>query len=94
MAWFSNHYRCERCDGAWTDEWSSMCDDDCPICGARHVSPHDSDDLSEIIERRAHLFVVLRSPESAERAPGYEQVASFPTLKLAKAYTYTAMGPG
>ena len=44
MAWFSNHYRCERCDGAWTDEWSSMCDDDCPICGARHMSPHDSDE--------------------------------------------------
>jgi hypothetical protein len=67
-----------------------MCDDDCPICGARHMSPDHSDDLTEVVVKRAHLFVVLRSPESAEQAPDYQQVASFPTLKLAEAYIHAA----
>jgi hypothetical protein len=88
MAWFCNHYRCERCDGEWTDEWSSMCDDDCPICGARHMSSCHSDDLTKIVERRAQMFVVLRSPESAGWTPDYEQVASFPTSKLAEAFVH------
>jgi hypothetical protein len=86
MAWFRNHYHCERCDGTWVDEWSSMCDDDCPDCGARHMSLLHSDDLTEIVEKQAHLFVVLRSPLSAEHTPDYDVVASFPTLDLANAY--------
>ena len=45
---FRNHYRCDQCDGEWTDEWSCQCDDDCPHCGARHMSPYKSDDLGEI----------------------------------------------
>jgi hypothetical protein len=43
-SWFVNHYRCYRCGNEWSDEWSCMCDDDCPACGARHCSPYDSDD--------------------------------------------------
>jgi hypothetical protein len=86
MAWFRNYYKCERCGGNWVDEWSSMCDDDCSICGARHMSPYDSDDQTEIIDRRGKLFVVIRSPVSAGHAPDYADVASFPTLKLAEAY--------
>jgi hypothetical protein len=86
MAWFSNHYRCARCDGEWTDEWSCMCDDDCPYCGARHMSPSHSDDLTKIIERKADCFVVCWSPASADDDPNYQQVAAFPTLKLAEAY--------
>lgn len=46
MAWFRNHYACDRCKKSWTDEWFATCDDDCPHCGARHMSPHQSDDLS------------------------------------------------
>jgi rubrerythrin len=42
---FRNHYECDRCGHTWTDDWSCMCDDDCPHCGARHVSPSKSDDL-------------------------------------------------
>ena len=49
MAWYRNHNECDRCGGEWTDEWSCMCDDDCPDCGARHLSPYDSDDLTEIV---------------------------------------------
>ena len=43
--WFRNYYRCEACGHEWEDEWSCMCDDDCPECGARHMSPFKSDDL-------------------------------------------------
>ncbi|WP_162800440.1 hypothetical protein [Acidibrevibacterium fodinaquatile] len=41
---FVNHYECDRCGRKWTDIWSAMCDDDCPSCGAQHVSPYRSDD--------------------------------------------------
>ncbi len=44
---FENHYICERCDGTWTDVWSAMCDDDCPHCGARHMSPFKSEELTD-----------------------------------------------
>jgi predicted nucleic acid-binding Zn-ribbon protein len=47
MAWFRNHYVCARCGHEWTDTWSAMCDDDCPKCGARHMSPHKSEDVAE-----------------------------------------------
>jgi predicted nucleic acid-binding Zn-ribbon protein len=47
MAWFRNYYRCTRCGHEWTDEWSAMCDDDCPHCGARHMSPLKSEDAEE-----------------------------------------------
>jgi DNA-directed RNA polymerase subunit RPC12/RpoP len=42
---FLNYYRCGRCGGAWTDEWSAECDDDCPYCGVRHISPYKSEDV-------------------------------------------------
>jgi len=86
MAWFRNYYRCEECQHHWEDEWSAMCDDDCPQCGARHMSPYDSDDLTEIIEEREGRFLVYRSPASAEHCPNYERVAKFPTLKRAETY--------
>ncbi|MEI6283466.1 MAG: hypothetical protein WCP82_12265, partial [Alphaproteobacteria bacterium] len=44
-AQFLNHYRCPKCGHEWTDAWDAQCDDDCPNCGARHVSPHRSNDL-------------------------------------------------
>jgi predicted nucleic acid-binding Zn-ribbon protein len=52
MAWFRNYYKCVRCGSEWTDEWSCMCDDDCRQCGARHMSPYNSDDLTEIVRER------------------------------------------
>ncbi len=86
MAWFHNHYTCDRCGESWDDEWSCMCDDDCPSCGARHMSPDDSDDLTGIVERERRMFVVLWSPDSAEDSPSYEEVARFRSEKLANAY--------
>jgi len=47
MALFRNFYRCDQCGHEWSDEWSAMCDDDCPQCGARHVSPYKSEDAVE-----------------------------------------------
>src|SRR5205085_4372420 len=69
MAWFVNHYECERCGGTWRDEWSCMCDDDCPHCGARHMTPDESEDLTEVIDERGAEFIVLRSPDTAEHDP-------------------------
>ena len=45
-SWFRNYYECNRCGHHWTDVWSAQCDDDCPNCGARHMSPYKSDDLT------------------------------------------------
>lgn len=44
---FANMYVCTRCGLHWTDEWDCECDDDCPACGCRHISPYASDDLDE-----------------------------------------------
>jgi hypothetical protein len=74
MAWFCNHYRCGSCGCEWSDEWSSTCEDDCPECGERHMTPYVSDDLTEIIEEQDGECVVLRSPDSAEDSPDYEEV--------------------
>ena len=43
MAWFINYYKCPDCAEQWCDEWSAMCDDECPKCGARHITPYNSD---------------------------------------------------
>lgn len=86
MAWFRNYYRCDRCGYMWEDEWSCTCDDDCPQCGLRHMSPCDSDDLTEIILNDGQVFVVLRSPERAGYYPEYEEFASFATRPEAEAF--------
>ena len=43
---FVNHYRCDGCGHVWQDEWSATCDDDCPECGRRHLSPFKSEDAT------------------------------------------------
>lgn len=42
---FRNFYTCPCCGNEWQDEWSATCDDDCPKCGKRHISPVHSEDL-------------------------------------------------
>ena len=78
MAWFLNHYECSECDYRWQDEWSCMCDDLCPICGAKDNSPVDSNNLTEIVETTEQAFVLLRSSDRAEHHPDYYEVARFP----------------
>jgi DNA-directed RNA polymerase subunit RPC12/RpoP len=86
MAWFLNHYKCERCGRRWTDEWSCMCDDECPHCGARDMTPQRSDDLTTLIEPEGQQFVVLRSPETAEHDPDYQELGRFQSEDEAVAF--------
>ena len=44
---FRNFYRCATCGSEWTDVWPAQCDDDCPLCGTRHMSPYKSEDAEE-----------------------------------------------
>jgi hypothetical protein len=89
VAWFRNYYTCARCNRHWTDEWSCMCDDDCPHCGARHMTPATSNDLTHIVERDGNNFVVLWSPETAEHDPEYQELGAFPTRRQAEAFLAT-----
>ncbi len=89
MAWYLNHYKCARCGRDWQDEWSCMCDDDCPHCGARHMSPMDSDDLTKVIDQDGNQFVALRSPGTAGHCPDYREIGRFPTRSEAEAFLAT-----
>lgn len=84
MAWFRNYYRCDRCRRVWRDEWSCTCDDDCPYCGSRHMTPFKSDDLTEVILREGRTFIALRSPETAEHDPDYRELGRFRTRREAE----------
>ena len=86
MAWYANHYSCDRCGEDWVDEWSCMCDDDCPECGSRHYSPVDSEDLTEVILPEGGAFVVLVLPDTAEHDPDYGEIGRFPTREAAAAF--------
>ena len=66
-----------------------MCDDDCRKCGARHMTPFKSDDLTEVIEENDGTFVVLWSPETAEEQPDYCELGRFPTRADAAAFLTT-----
>ena len=41
---FRNFYRHEECGTEWDDVWDSMCNDECPDCGAE-IEPYDSEEL-------------------------------------------------
>ncbi len=84
MAWFRNQYVCEECKESWEDEWSCGCDDDCPHCGARHMEPIDSIDLTEVVEEYQGKFLVFISPASAEGSANYELIAECDTRDAAE----------
>ena len=54
MTDYVNYYRHKGCpetppghdDPEWADEWSCMCNDKCPQCGAE-IEPYDSEELEE-----------------------------------------------
>jgi hypothetical protein len=56
-----------------------MCDDECPDCGARDMSPFDSEDLTEVVGQDGDMFVALRSPDTAEHSPDYRELGRFGT---------------
>jgi hypothetical protein len=86
MAWFLNFYRCDRCERVWSDEWSCTCDDECPHCGRRDMSPFDSENLTKFVVQEGDRFVALRSPGTAEDDPDYEELGRFPTRTEAEVF--------
>ena len=61
MACFRNFYRCAECNRTWTDEWSATCEDDCPYCGAQHMSPYKSEDVeATMVNKIAFLNDAVR----------------------------------
>jgi hypothetical protein len=68
-----------------------MCDDD-PHCGARHMSPYDSDDLTEVIEEIEGVFVVQRSPDTAEHKPDYAEIARLESAEQARKFMEAGSG--
>ena len=44
MVW-RNFYKCPTCGHEWEDSWDCQCDDDCPECGERHISPYESEEI-------------------------------------------------
>ena len=60
--------------------------DDCPHCGARHMSPFKSNDLTEVILREGKKFIVLWSPETAGNDPDYRELGRFTTRREAEAF--------
>ena len=53
------------------------------------MSPHDSDDLTEVIEPSGGKFVVLWSPETAGHQPDYCELGRFSTRSQAEAFLAT-----
>src|SRR5690348_1002899 len=84
MAWFINFYRCDDCQRIWTDEWSCTCDDECPHCGLRDMTPFNSEDLTELGVQDGEQVVVLRAPETAEHDPKYQELGRSPPRQPAE----------
>jgi hypothetical protein len=86
MAWFLNFYRCARCKQIWIDQWSCMCDDECTHCGARDMSPFDSENLTGVVMQDGDAFIAIRSPDTAEHDPDYRELRRFPTREKTKEF--------
>jgi hypothetical protein len=50
------------------------------------MTPYKSDDLTELIEEDGADFIVMRSPDTAERDPDYEELGRFPTRAEAEEF--------
>jgi hypothetical protein len=48
------------------------------------MSPFDATDLTFVIRKEADVFVLFRSPDSAEHSPDYREVSRFATRALAE----------
>ena len=63
-----------------------MCDDDCPHCGFRHMTPFGSTDLGTLVAQDGDAFIVLRSSDDAEHDPDYGEIGRFPTRAAAEVF--------
>ncbi|WP_407148775.1 hypothetical protein [Bradyrhizobium sp. ORS 86] len=53
------------------------------------MSPFKSEDRTELIEQDGNEFIVMRSPDSAEHDPDYEEVGRFATRVQAEQFLET-----
>ena len=91
MAWYLNKYECSECNTYWEDEWSCMCDDECPNCGSSDHSPVNSEDISAFIEMpRAAIYAIYYSPPEAEHKPNFRILATVTDRNLALSLKYVA----
>jgi hypothetical protein len=67
-----------------------MVDDECPICGARDMVPYGAHELTFLVMKEADVYVVFRSPATAEHTRDYEEIGEFSTRELADAYAAEA----
>ena len=75
MAWFNNQYVCPECKAFWDSDWSCGCDDECPECEERNISPVYSVDLTVVVEPDGDgSWTIWHSPPQAEEYPLYEVV--------------------
>lgn len=56
------------------------------------MSPSHSDDLTELVEAEGSIFIVLRSPDTAEHDPDYEEIGRFPTRAKAEEFLASYQG--
>jgi predicted nucleic acid-binding Zn-ribbon protein len=84
---FRNYYTCVRCGHEWSDVWSAQCDDDCPGCGARHMSPSHSEDVIDVDRARriAELNDAFRNTLSGGQVLISANVGGLPAPLLASA---------
>jgi hypothetical protein len=50
------------------------------------MTPFKSENLTELVIQEGDHFVVLRSPETAEHDPDYEELGRFPTRQQAEEF--------
>jgi hypothetical protein len=67
MAWYRNHYTCPRCRKDWSQEWNTKAPDDCPRCGAPHVAPWQSPEISAPIQE-AKIKKIARLNDQLRRS--------------------------
>lgn len=81
---FLNHYRCP-CGAEWSDEWSCMCNDLCPVCD-KEIEPYDSEDLSTTVCEVDNEDPEFFSVYAHRKEGGVECVGDFGTHDLATQY--------
>lgn len=56
-----NYYKCPQCGHLWEDQWDSQCDDECPECGCRDISPYKSEETqTDLLVVNAHHMTKVR----------------------------------
>jgi hypothetical protein len=50
------------------------------------MTPFKGEDLTELIEQDGDEFVAIRSPDSAEHDPDYQELGRFPTRSKAEEF--------